>query len=351
MNTRRGALLGCGAIAREHVFAMQMSGQMDVVAVCDLSSARAEMIAERYSIPAWFTSHREMLEKTSADFVHITTPPQSHFALAKDCLEAGFSVICEKPITSTLAELSELQAIAESRNLILIENQNYRTHSSVQKLKTLLDAGELGELIEVQVAVQMNIHGKASIYDDPNVPHFSAKMRGGVAGDFLTHMTYIAQIFLGTGAEANVFWNTFNPASRLGQDEFRARLKGHRTSAYLSFSGNTQPAGFWLKLIGTKACAEANLFEAPRVVLRLPRGGGPLATFKDGLAEARSIRRGTFGSLYRKFSGEARYDGLQAYLEQCYDALDDRSKLPVTAQELASTSRLVEQFCDAGQPR
>jgi predicted dehydrogenase len=343
---RRGMLLGCGAIAREHIFALQFSEKAEIVAVCDLSPARAEAIAERFKIPNFFTNHREMLEKVEADFVHVVTPPQSHFPLAKECLEAGFNVICEKPITQTFAEFETLKALAESRNHLLLESQNYRMHSSTRRIKAMMDSGELGEIVEVQVQVHISIHGKGSVYGDANLPHFSTTMRGGVAGDFLTHLTSVALLFTGCNVTASSYWGDLKPSS-FGKDEFRGVLTGPKARAYLSFSGNAQPMGFWVKVIGTESQVEANLFEGPRLTHRKPRGGGPLATFKDGLVESKTIFKSTFGSLYRKFSGEARYDGLLEFLEQCYDGLDDPALSPVSKQELATTCRIVNEFCDA----
>ncbi len=352
MRKSKVAILGSGAIAREHIFALQESKLVEVIAVCDLSPARAESLAERFGIAHWFTNHLEMLEKTASDFIHITTPPQSHFALSKDCLERGRHVICEKPITTAVAEFEILRDIARSKNLRLFENQNYRMHSSVRKIEDLAKSGALGEIIEVQIEVRLNIHAKGSIYNDPNLPHFAATMRGGVAGDFLTHMTYLAQMFIGYKAETQVLWNTFNNNSTLGQDEFRAQMLAGKSRGYLSFSGNAQPPAFWVRVIGTNGLAEANLFEPPRMTLRkLRRSAAPIATFVDGIAEAKAVFRGTFGGLYRKFSGAARYDGLQSYLESCHAAREDESLSPVTLQQLESTGRLIEKLCEPRRER
>ncbi len=350
MQNRKAILIGAGAIAREHIFAIQFIENIEVAAICDLSPARMESNAERFNIPLCFANYAEMLDKVKADFVHITTPPQSHYPIMKDCLERGFNVICEKPITSDLAEFQTLRRIAETNQLTLFENQNYRTQSTVKRIKAMADAGELGDIVEAQVSVCLDIHATGSVYNDPNVPHFSARLKGGVAGDFLTHMTYLAQMFIGTNAEPHEFWKNFRTDSKLGRDEFRAVLLGAKARAYLSFSGNAQPPGFWLKVIGTKAQVETNLFEPPRITTRKLRGaGGPISTFKDGLVEAKDIVRGTFGGLYRKFSGSARYDGLQEYIEKCYASLDTRAAAPVSIDEIEDCSRLVDAFCNGRQ--
>lgn len=346
MTRQSGAFIGSGAIAREHIFAMQFIDGVDVAAVCDLSPARAESTAERFAIPRWFASHTAMLDDVSADLIHITTPPQSHGPLARDCLERGFNVLIEKPVAASVAELESLHTLAEGKGLVILENQNYRTQSSIVAIREMVERGELGDVVEVQVEVHIDIHAKGGIFNDPNVPHYTASMKGGVAGDFLTHMTYIAQVFIGDHAEPQVLWNQFNRDGALGQDEFRAMLKGERAVGYLSFSGNAGPAGFWLRVIGTKGQAIANLFEPPRVAVRRVRGGAaPLATVKDGVAEAKAIFTSSFAGLYRKFSGAARYDGLQEYLTQCYAGLRDPARAPVTYEQILAGARLVEAFC------
>src|SRR5271156_6025202 len=94
-----GVLIGCGAIAREHLSVLADLDNVEIVAVCDISPARAEAAAERFGIAKWYTSHLSLLADVRPDLVHITTPPTSHFPIAKDFLAAGLNVFCEKPMT------------------------------------------------------------------------------------------------------------------------------------------------------------------------------------------------------------------------------------------------------------
>jgi predicted dehydrogenase len=98
----KAALIGAGQIARQHLACLKTLPGVELAAICDLSPATAEAAAERYGISAWFTDHRAMLEKARPDVVHVTTPPNSHFRLAMDSLDAGAHVIVEKPATSTI---------------------------------------------------------------------------------------------------------------------------------------------------------------------------------------------------------------------------------------------------------
>jgi len=91
----KAALIGAGQIARQHLTCLKSLPGVELTAVCDQSPATAEAAAERYDIRAWFTDHRDMLEKARPDVVHVTTPPTSHFGLAMDSFDAGAHVIVE----------------------------------------------------------------------------------------------------------------------------------------------------------------------------------------------------------------------------------------------------------------
>src|SRR5215211_214370 len=128
MKMLKGALIGCGAIAREHLIALAQLENVQVVGLCDLSPARAEATAERFGIKKWCTSYQQLLTETAPDLVHITTPPSSHFSIANACLDAGLNVICEKPITVEYRDFSTLNELAKRNRCVLMENQQLRFH-------------------------------------------------------------------------------------------------------------------------------------------------------------------------------------------------------------------------------
>ena len=110
--TMKAALIGAGHIARQHLACLRELPGVEVSSVCDLSPATAEAAAERFHVPTWFTDSGTMLESIRPDVVHVTTPPTSHFLLAKAALEAGAHVIVEKPATVTHDQVVNLAALA-----------------------------------------------------------------------------------------------------------------------------------------------------------------------------------------------------------------------------------------------
>ena len=151
----RGAVIGCGAIAREHLAALKTLDNVDVVAVCDLSPVRAEATADRFGISKWYINHEQLVAE-KPDLVHITTPPSSHFPLAKAFLSAGLNVLCEKPITTEYKSFQILRQVAAENGCVLMEDQNFRFHSSIRRLVEFRDAGKLGDILDVQICINLN---------------------------------------------------------------------------------------------------------------------------------------------------------------------------------------------------
>ena len=95
----------------------------------------------------------EALFATNVELVVITTPPESHYSLAKGALEAGKHVVCEKPFTSTLAEAEELVALAEQSSNILTVFHNRRWDGDFLTVKALMEKNLLGRVVNFRSAM------------------------------------------------------------------------------------------------------------------------------------------------------------------------------------------------------
>ena len=344
MKKLKGVIIGCGAIAREHLTALADLNNVEVVALCDLSAARAEATSERFGIGKYYTSYQTLLNEVHPDLVHITTPPSSHFPIANACLSAGLNVICEKPITVEYNDFCILRDLAAKNQNMLMENQQLRFHSSVLRIRDLISTGELGEVVDVQIFVA--VHGAAgSSYADRNAPHFSLSLRGGMIGDFLPHIAYLMHIFVGPVSDLRTVWSKRIVDSPLPADEFRAIVIGAHATGDVTFSGNAQPGGFWLKVIGTRMQAEANLFELPRLTFRRFRAGEPaVMSLIDGIVESKDALKGTVASFLKKLGGVGSYDGMTEMMARTYRAIEMKEPQPISLEEIDEVARLVDCF-------
>jgi len=118
-----------------------------LVALCDLDAELRARFAARYPNAGVYADYGEMLASGELDAVVIATPVPTHFTLSKQALEAGKHVFVEKPPAMRAAEMEELVALAAERNLVLLPGHLLLYHPGVQKVKQLIDAGDLGEIL------------------------------------------------------------------------------------------------------------------------------------------------------------------------------------------------------------
>jgi predicted dehydrogenase len=117
--------------------------------LCDASEERRAEFAERYPNASVTGDFEEMLSSGDLDAVVIATPVPTHYPLARAALAAGLHVFVEKPPAMRVAEMEELIRLAEADGLVLMPGHLLLYHPAVQKLKELIDDGELGEVLVV----------------------------------------------------------------------------------------------------------------------------------------------------------------------------------------------------------
>jgi predicted dehydrogenase len=117
--------------------------------LCDLSEDNRERFAGRFPNARMTGDFDEPLADDAVDAVVVATPVTTHFELAKRALEAGKHVLVEKPPALTAAEAEELLATAEEHGRVLMPGHLLLYHPGVTRLKQLIDAGDLGEVLYV----------------------------------------------------------------------------------------------------------------------------------------------------------------------------------------------------------
>ena len=155
----RMAIVGGGQgsfIGRVHVTAAVLDNRAALVAGA-LSSdpARAKASAADYDIEPSraYGSYQEMFDKERGlpadqriDFVSIATPNHMHFPVARAAVEAGFHVICDKPMTLNVAEAEELAALVKGSSVVFAVTHNYTGYPLVRQARQMILSGELGDI-------------------------------------------------------------------------------------------------------------------------------------------------------------------------------------------------------------
>jgi predicted dehydrogenase len=118
-----------------------------LTALCEIEPERRERSAARYGRARMYADFTELLADDGVRAVVIATPVPTHYDLAKQALAAGKHVLVEKPPAMRAAEIDELVSLAAERDLVLMPGHLLLYHPAVRKLKELIDAGELGEVL------------------------------------------------------------------------------------------------------------------------------------------------------------------------------------------------------------
>ena len=192
----KGALVGFGRVAETaHLPAFRAGPLFVIEAVVEADPARRHAAQSALPNARLYASLSQMLEaERGLDFADIATPPWLHAALARQCLEAGLHVLCEKPLALSEAELEALSCAAKSADKALLCVHNWKKAPLLAKLKELLDAGAVGaprfvrwEVLRTKPAADAGGNWRA----DPG------RAGGGIVMDHGWHAFYLLRWLLG----------------------------------------------------------------------------------------------------------------------------------------------------------
>lgn len=286
-----------GFIGAVHRIAARMDDRYELMAAALTSDRQRSLDAARdLYIPRAYGDFAEMAQSEAnrpdgIQAVAIVTPNNMHYAPAKAFLEAGIDVICDKPLTTTLADALELSAIVQRTGLVFGLTHNYTGYPMVRQAREMVRAGELGPLRLVQVeyaqdwlATPLERTGQkqAEWRTDP-----ARSGPGGSLGDIGTHAYNLACFVTGLKCEqvaADV--TTFVPGRRL-DDNVQVMLRfsqGAKGALWASQVASGNENNLRLRVYGEKAGLEWRQ-EDPNELLFAPLG-----------EPRRSIRRGGAGT-------------------------------------------------------
>ncbi len=116
-------------------------------AICDTRANRLSLAASIYPFIKPYQSPDELVRDPEVDLVAVVTPVSTHYELAKKALLQGKHVLVEKPFTASVAQAEELLELAARKNLKIMVDHTFLFTGAVQKMKELIDSGELGQIL------------------------------------------------------------------------------------------------------------------------------------------------------------------------------------------------------------
>ncbi|MBQ2877012.1 MAG: Gfo/Idh/MocA family oxidoreductase [Clostridia bacterium] len=167
------AIVGTGAIASNHIKAIEANDKLKLVALCDLNEERVKALAEQRGVP-YFLNYKDIPEAVECDAVILNLPHGLHASASIYFLEAGLHVLVEKPMANTVEECDAMNEAAEKsgKKLAIAHVQRYMAVN--RKIKEIIDSGELGRLC------MYNEQRSINYFLPSRAPWFtSKKMAGG----------------------------------------------------------------------------------------------------------------------------------------------------------------------------
>ncbi|MGR3514990.1 MAG: Gfo/Idh/MocA family protein [Paracoccaceae bacterium] len=161
------------------------AGALDV----DAEKGRAYAVELGVAPDRAYADWQEMLagerdREDRVDLVTVATPNATHFEITKAFLEAGFNVLCEKPMTMTVEEGEEIVRVAKASGKICAVNYCYSAYPMVREMRHIVASGEIGKVRLVVANFSHGHHGDATDADNPRVRWRYDPAMAGVSGQF-----------------------------------------------------------------------------------------------------------------------------------------------------------------------
>ena len=352
------AVVGCGQIADGHVEQIQKLGDVRLAAVCDREPLMAEQLASRYAIPRFYADFDEMLERERPDVVHVTTPPQSHRALATAAMDRGCHVFVEKPLAPTAADARAIVEHAERLGRKLTIGHTYAFDPPALDLMALVTAGRLGQPVHVESFYGYDLEGSYGKAIFADARHWAHDLPGRLLQNNVDHLLNKILPFVTDERPAihTTGWvareRRYGDRRDAAHDEVRVVLRGATVSAYATFSGRVRPTAHFVTVYGTKNTAHADFVSRTVTLERrsgLPSAIGRVAT---GFAQTREHLRASARNLVRFARSEFQFfAGLERLTALFYASILEDGPPPIPHRDILRLSAWIDEIiAQLGEP-
>ena len=195
----RVGIVGTGGIARAHGNACQQIEEAELVAIYDVSEEQLARYGEEFGVEAHYTDLDEMLKKEELDIVSICTWGCFHAEVGIQVCNSGQvrAVLCEKPFTQTAAEAEAFVKAAVDNGVLVAEAFKFRHHPMHLKAKELIEAGAIGDLLNLRSTFCTNSGRPLSTRTPESNWRFNKAKGGGSIYDLACYNIHHARTVFG----------------------------------------------------------------------------------------------------------------------------------------------------------
>jgi predicted dehydrogenase len=288
----RAGIVGGGIgsfIGTVHRIAAQLDNQAEVVAgAMSTDPQKAEASAKAWFLQRSYDSFQQMAEveptlPDGIDFVMVTVPNYLHFRVAKAFLEKGISVVCDKPLASTLEEAEELVALVQRSNVVFALTHNYTGYPAVRQAQSMVQQGLIGDIRKVLVEyIQGWLMEPIETAGNKQAAWRTNPAQAGISscvGDIGTHAENLLEFITGLKIRSLCAdLTTFVPGRALEDDaNILLRLQnGGKGVLTCSQVAAGEENGLSIRIYGSKAGLEWHQMEPNTLIFKVPDQPGQI---------------------------------------------------------------------------
>jgi len=223
MQRRRAALVGCGFFAENHLNAWKdLRERCELVALCDLDSAKAALAGQRFGVLGVYSDVEEMLAREKPDFVDIVTTAPSHRPLVETCARHGIPAIVQKPLAPDWDDAQALVAAMDRAGQPLMVHENFRFQRPLIRAREVIESGKIGKPVWARLSWR-------SGFDVYAGQPYLATVERFILLDLGIHVLDVARAFLGEVEQ--VFCRTQSIKPGIAGEDMATVMLGHRNGA------------------------------------------------------------------------------------------------------------------------
>jgi predicted dehydrogenase len=352
----KAAIVGCGKIADSHASQIQRIKGCEIVGVCDREELMAKQICERFAIHRSFSQLDDLIDQARPDVVHVTTPPQSHFEIARQCLERGCHVYVEKPFTLDTSEAEQLIGLAETKRLKITVGHDDQFRHVARRMRQLIQSGYLGGPpvhMESSYCYELgedSDYAKALLSDKQ---HWIRRLPGQLLHNIISHgIARVAEHFT-TDRPQVIACGFVSPRLRkMGENEIVDELRviineEDRMTAYFTFSSQMRPSIHQFRVYGPKNGLFLDQDQETVIKLRGRRFKSYGETFAPPIVFATQYLENLVENaktfLARDFQMKS---GMKHLIESFYRSIVHDTPVPIPYREIMRTARIMDAIFD-----
>lgn len=344
-NRLKIALIGCGQIADAHLQEVRKIPSAEAVAVCDRHLDLAEQAALRFGVPGVYNDLGQMLEAVRPDVLHITTPPQTHCALALQAMAAGAHVYIEKPFTVNAMEADTILNAAAAHGRLVCVGHDHLFDPVWLDCRKLYQSGQLGSVVHVDSIQGYDLGGPfgKTLVSEPD--HWVHRLPGGLFQNVMSHALYRITDFM-PDEEPRLWATWFGSTSAMSSPtELRVMMRGEQMTAHLIFSSTMRPVQRVARIYGTRASVEVDLDGRTLRSYRALRMPGPFAKIEAPFRHWREAARTLRKSLRSFARNEIHYfAGMNRLFTLFYKAIREGGEVPTPPREIRRLTAIMDRI-------